>query len=67
MKPLRILVVEDNPPDAAMIRAMLDPKEFDVLVAPRIDEAIAQCEKALVAAGIRPAPSTRALLNQLRR
>ncbi|HXC79239.1 MAG TPA: bacterial transcriptional activator domain-containing protein, partial [Candidatus Acidoferrum sp.] len=27
----------------------------------------AQCEKALGAAGIRPAPSTRALLNQLRR
>ena len=41
MKPLRILVVEDNPPDAAMIRAMLDPKEFEVVVAPRIDHAIA--------------------------
>ena len=41
MKPLRILVVEDNPPDAAMIRAMLDPEEFEVVVAPRIDQAIA--------------------------
>jgi signal transduction histidine kinase len=41
VKPLRILVVEDNPPDAAMIRAMLDPKEFEVVVAPRIDQAIA--------------------------
>jgi signal transduction histidine kinase len=45
VKPLRILVVEDNPPDAAMVRAMLDPKEFEVVVAPRIDQAIAAIEK----------------------
>jgi two-component system, sensor histidine kinase and response regulator len=45
MRPLRILVVEDNPPDAAMIRAMLDPGEFEVVVANRIDEAIASIEK----------------------
>jgi signal transduction histidine kinase len=40
MKPLRILVVEDNPPDAAMVRAMLDHTEFEVVVAPRIDRAL---------------------------
>jgi len=40
MKPLRILVVEDNPADAAMIRAMLDPAEFEVNVAPRVAQAL---------------------------
>jgi sigma-B regulation protein RsbU (phosphoserine phosphatase) len=45
VRPLRILVVEDNPPDAAMIRAMLDPDEFEVVVAPRIDQAIASIER----------------------
>jgi signal transduction histidine kinase len=45
MRSLRILVVEDNPPDAAMIRAMLDMNEFEVVVAPRIDEAIASIQR----------------------
>jgi two-component system, sensor histidine kinase and response regulator len=45
VRPLRILVVEDNPPDAAMIRVMLDEDEFEVVVAPRIDEAIASIQR----------------------
>jgi signal transduction histidine kinase len=45
MKPLRILLVEDNAPDAALIRSMLDPAEFDVSVAVRIGEAVETIEK----------------------
>jgi signal transduction histidine kinase len=35
---LRLLVVEDNPADAALVRAMLDPEEFEATVAQRIGD-----------------------------
>jgi len=40
MKPLRVLLVEDNQADAAYVRAVLDGGEFDIAVANRIAEAI---------------------------
>ena len=40
MMPLRVLLVEANPADAAYVKAVLDGDEFDVVVATRIAAAI---------------------------
>lgn len=40
MKPLRVLLVEDNEADAAYVKAVLDGGEFDIAVATRIAAAI---------------------------
>jgi len=40
MRRLRILLIEDSAADAAFVRAVLDPNEFDVVTATRLSEAL---------------------------
>ena len=44
---VRVLVVEDNPPDVAFVRAVLDGSHFEVKATPRLSSALdlLSCEK----------------------